>query len=114
MLFPVVYIMKKYHFGASLLAYGIISTIGYCLFILYMWATAPEGARTMQPVGKNFPQLAAALSQGFAIQAMFIPILKKNPNISQYKTFLTITYLVGGAVYMFIGYGGALSKYPET
>jgi hypothetical protein len=36
-LFPVVYIMKKYHFGASLLAYGIISTIGYCLFLLYMW-----------------------------------------------------------------------------
>lgn len=40
-LFPVVYIMKKYHFGASLLAYGIISTIGYCMFIMYMWAVAP-------------------------------------------------------------------------
>lgn len=36
-LFPVVYIMKKYHFGASLLAYGIISAIGYCCFLLYMW-----------------------------------------------------------------------------
>lgn len=40
-LFPVVYVMKKYHFGASLLAYGIISTIGYCLFLLYIWITAP-------------------------------------------------------------------------
>lgn len=36
-LFPVVYVMKKYHFGASLLAYGIISAIGYCCFLLYMW-----------------------------------------------------------------------------
>ena len=36
-LFPVVYIMKKYHFGESLLAYGIISVIGYCCFLLYMW-----------------------------------------------------------------------------
>lgn len=65
----------------------------------------------MQPVGKNFPQLAAALSQGFAIQGMFIPILKKNPNSSQHKIFLAITYIVGGAVYMFIGYGGAFSNY---
>jgi hypothetical protein len=44
-LFPVVYIMKKYHFGASLLAYGIISTIGYCFFLIYMWATAPSGPK---------------------------------------------------------------------
>lgn len=42
-LFPVIYIMKKYHFGASLLAYGIISTIGYCFFLLYIWFTAPQG-----------------------------------------------------------------------
>jgi hypothetical protein len=47
--------MKKYHFGASLLAYGIISTIGYCLFILYMWVNAPEGDNQLKPVDKHFP-----------------------------------------------------------
>jgi hypothetical protein len=58
---------------------------------------------------KHFPELAAALSQGFAIQAFFIPILKKNPNIDKHKKILLITYVVGAAIYMFIGYGGALS-----
>lgn len=42
-LFPIVYIMKKFHFGASLLAYGILSIIGYCIFLVWMWAVAPEG-----------------------------------------------------------------------
>jgi len=33
--------MKKYHFGASLLAYGILSIIGYCAFLTWMLATTP-------------------------------------------------------------------------
>jgi hypothetical protein len=101
--------MKKYHFGASLLAYGIISTIGYCFFILYMWFYAPTGPTTFVAVNKHFPQLAAALGQGFSIQVFFIPILKKNPNRFIYKRLLKITYLIGGLVYGFIGFGGALS-----
>jgi hypothetical protein len=28
MLFPIVYVMKKYDFGATLLAYGILSIVG--------------------------------------------------------------------------------------
>lgn len=101
--------MKKYHFGASLLAYGIVSTIGYCCFLLYMLVNAPDGDREFKPVNKYFPQLAAALSQGFAIQAFFIPILKQNPNTRKYKKILIITYLIGGLIYAFIGYGGSLS-----
>ena len=42
-LFPIVYVMKKFHFGASLLAYGILSIVGYCIFLLWMLITAPEG-----------------------------------------------------------------------
>ena len=42
-LFPIVYVMKKFHFGASLLAYGILSIIGYCIFLLWMLVTAPAG-----------------------------------------------------------------------
>lgn len=46
--------MKKYHFGASLLAYGILSTIGYCFFLIYMWATVPSGSHHLVPVDKHF------------------------------------------------------------
>ena len=42
-LFPLVYIMKKFHFGASLLAYGILSIVGYCIFLTWMCATSPAG-----------------------------------------------------------------------
>lgn len=101
--------MKKFHFGASLLAYGIISTIGYCFFILYMWINAPTGPKQLITVDKHFPQLAAALGQGFSIQAFFIPILKKNQNRYLYKRLLKVTYIIGGLAYTFIGYGGALS-----
>lgn len=43
LLFPIIYVMKKFHFGASLLAYGILSIIGYCVFLSWMWITAPSG-----------------------------------------------------------------------
>jgi amino acid permease len=108
-LFPAVYVMKKYNFGASLLAYGIISTIGYCFFILYMWINAPSGTKHFASFDSHFPQLAAALGQGFSIQAFFVPILKKNENKNNYKQLVKYAYLIGAIVYAFIGYGGSLS-----
>lgn len=99
--------MKKYQFGASLLAYGILSIIGYCLFLLWMWATAPSGAREVPASDHLFVDLAAALAQGFAIQTFFIPILKQNPKRQNYSKLLLLTYLIGTIVYTYIGYTGA-------
>ena len=108
-LFPIVYIMKKYHFGASLLAYGILSIIGYCTFLVWMWATAPSGDKTIPAADPLFVDLAAALGQGFAIQAFFIPILRQNKNRKDYGKLLIITYILGTLVYTYIGYSGAYS-----
>lgn len=108
-LFPLVYIMKKYHFGASLLAYGILSIIGYCCFLVWMWATAPSGSNSVPAADPLFVDLAAALAQGFAIQTFFIPILKQNKNRKLYSRLLFITYLVGTVVYTYIGYSGSFS-----
>jgi len=33
-LFPIVYLMKKFDFGTTLLAYGILSVIGIHIFIV--------------------------------------------------------------------------------
>lgn len=110
-LFPLIYVMKKYHFGATLMAYGIISTIGYCVFILYMWIIAPEGENKLKPVDSHFPALAAGLSQGLAIQTFFIPVLKQNGKTHLFKRILFVTYAIGAATYIFIGYGGALSTF---
>ena len=42
--------MKKFHFGASLLAYGILSIIGYCVFLTWMWVNAPRGEEAQKTV----------------------------------------------------------------
>lgn len=96
------------------MAYGIISTIGYCLFILYMWIIAPEGEAEWKPVDRRFPALAAGLAQGLAIQTFFIPILKQNGQRHKFKRLLLFTYIIGALAYIFIGYGGALSIDDET
>ena len=38
-----VFILKYFDLGASILAYGIISIIGYCIFLIWMLADAPTG-----------------------------------------------------------------------
>lgn len=40
-LFILVFIMKYFDFGASLLAYGIISIIGYIIFLVLLLSSAP-------------------------------------------------------------------------
>ena len=99
--------MKKYQFGASLLAYGILSIIGYCIFLMWMVGSSPTGPRDVPSTNPLFVDLAAALAQGFAIQTFFIPILKHNKNRHMYSKILLITYLIGTVVYTYIGYSGA-------
>lgn len=33
--------LNYFHFGAKLLGYGVISIIGYCIFLVWLIATAP-------------------------------------------------------------------------
>ena len=108
-LFPLVYVMKKFHFGASLLAYGILSIVGYCIFLTWMWATSPAGSKHVEEADSHFLEMGSALAQGFAIQGFFIPIMKQNPNRKNYGKMLIITYAIGIGVYTFIGYSGAIS-----
>ncbi len=115
-LFPIVYVMKKYDFGATLLAYGILSVvgnfcckIGYVLFLFWLTLTTDSGPKKIPATHPDFVDLAAALAQGFAIQTFFIPILKKNPNNKLYKKMLGLTYVIGTIIYLFIAYSGAYS-----
>ena len=105
-LFPLVYVMKKFKFGVYLLAYGVLSVIGYCLFLIWMLATAPSGSNKMIPADSDGSELLAMLNLGFAIQGAFIPIMKNNNNKSGYNKLLIITFIIGSCVYGFIGYAG--------
>ena len=40
-LLGLVFVLNYFHFGAKLLGYGIISIVGYCIFLIWLVATAP-------------------------------------------------------------------------
>lgn len=46
-LFIMVFIMKYFDLGASLLAYGIVSIVGYCIFLIWLLASSPKGNNIM-------------------------------------------------------------------
>lgn len=43
-LFFLTFILNYFHFGAKLLGYGVISIVGYCLFLIWLISTAPQGS----------------------------------------------------------------------
>lgn len=113
-LFPLVYVMKKFKFGVYLLAYGVLSVIGYCLFLVWMLATAPSGSNQMIAADTDGSELLAMLNLGFAIQGAFIPIMKNNSNKKGYNKLLVITFMIGSFVYGFIGYAGGYGILNRT
>lgn len=79
-LFILVLVIKFKEFGATLMAYGIVSIAAYLLFVT--WVVGSEepknDGKSLQLFGGSGIDLAAALGQAFAIQCFFIPVLKKN------------------------------------
>lgn len=106
-LFILVFVMKYFDFGASLLAYGIVSVIGYVIFLVLLVDEAPAGENKIPLVGNGVVDMAASMGQAFAIQTFFIPILRKNPQQENYQLYIFLSYLVGTLVYLFIGYAGS-------
>ena len=50
-LLGLVFLLNYFHFGAKLLGYGIISIIGYCIFLIWLLASAPGGSEVMPVTG---------------------------------------------------------------
>lgn len=95
------------------MAYGIASIAIYLIYLLGVLISNPksEPVTPLTPfTGRVFP-LIAAMSQGFMIQVFLIPFLQ---NLKDHKAeeknfakYTFISYLVGGAVYLFIAEVGA-------
>ena len=58
------------------MGFGIISIIGYCIFLIWMLASAPSGDNKIPEFGSGAVNLAASMGQAFAIQTFFIPVLR--------------------------------------
>ena len=59
-----------------MLGYGILSIVGYCIFLIWLAASAPSGDNTIPIAGSGEVNMAASMGQAFAIQTFFIPVLK--------------------------------------
>lgn len=57
--------------------------------------------------------MAAALSQAFAIQCFFIPVLKKNKETKKHRLYLIIAFIAGGLAYAYIAFMGSYGIYSS-
>ncbi len=52
-IFFLIFVLKYFDFGASLMAYGIISIFAYMIFLIWVIASAPSGQTNWKPIGTN-------------------------------------------------------------
>lgn len=97
--------MRRFHVGAKLLAYGIISIIMYLTFITWAQFTAPKGMAIMRPFENDSVNFAAALLMAYSIHDFVVQIMIKNPNRNEYPKLVVITYILGTIAYTYISYG---------
>ncbi len=108
-LFGLIMFLKYIRFGAHLLGYGVISIAIYCIFLIWILASAQPGPAKMPYFGSGSARTAAAMAQAFSIQQFFIPVLKELPMIET-KNFVKLTlivYAIGGIIYLFIAMVGS-------
>lgn len=103
MIFFMTLVLKKYQIGEKLLAYGIVSVIGYAIFLIWAQATSPSGESKVQPFGKNYSNFSAVLLGALSIHDFLVQVMIHNPNRKVFSKLIMWTYLIGGLTYMFMG-----------
>jgi amino acid permease len=99
------------HLGVSILGIGVISVIGYCIFLTWLISTAPTGDNKIAMFGVGAPSLAASMGLAFSIQTFFIPVLREMQDYRKYERYTLIAYVVGGSIYMYIAFAGSFGIY---
>lgn len=74
-----VILVRIYHVGEETLAYGIISIIGYVIFLIWAQLSAPDGPKTVKTIGEPVT-LASTLIMAFMIHDFLVNNIIKNPN----------------------------------
>jgi amino acid permease len=101
-------VMKYFEFGANLMGYGLVSTLGYLVFLVWVVASRPEGGNSFPAVGNGIAGFAAMMGNAFGIQGFFIPVLKRHRPSSNYVPILITAFATAAGSYYFIAYMGAI------
>jgi len=89
------------------MGYGIISIVGYLIFLIWVIASAPSGGNTIPAFGTGAAGFAAMMGNAFSIQGFFIPVIRCYKQPRQHVLLLLIAYIIGGLAYYYIAYMGA-------
>lgn len=93
------------------MGYGVISIVGYLLFLIWVVAAAPSGNRTVPATGTGITSFAAMMGNAFSIQGFFIPVMKCHKNEGKHSFILFLAFLAGGLAYYYIAFMGSFGMY---
>lgn len=97
--------MRYIRFGERLLAFGILSIIGYLSFLTWAQVTAPHEPKYLPAAGPKFIDLAASLIMGYSIQNFIVQVLFKTTTNDKFHKVVAWVYIAGTLVYTYISYG---------
>ena len=89
------------------MGYGVISIVGYLLFLIWVVASRPSGPQSVPAIGSGFAGFASMMGSAFSIQGFFIPVLKSHPNPKKHVWILFISYVIGMTAYYYIAFLGS-------
>jgi hypothetical protein len=98
------------HLGVKILGFGILSIMGYCVFLIWLVCASPPGPNKIPLFGDGAVTLAASMGQAFSIQSFFLPVLYESKNRNNYSLYLLCAFLIGGSTYLFIAIAGSYGK----
>lgn len=104
LLFCAILVVRIYHIGEEILAYGIISIVTYLLFLLWAFFTAPAGPHSV-PVEGPSVTLIATLMMGYSIHDFLVQNLIKNPRRYEYQGVVKATFFLGTIAYAYMTFG---------
>lgn len=96
------------------MGYGVVSIVGYLLFLIWVVSAAPSGNKTVPAVGTGVAGFAAMMGNAFSIQGFFIPVMKCHKNEAKHNLILFLAFLVGGLAYYYIAFMGSFGNFTDS
>jgi hypothetical protein len=98
MLLVLVVVVRITQFMEETMAFGVLSIVLFVAFMIWAFATAPAGPKSVPVFGPPFV-LAATLVNAYEIHDFFVQNVIKNPRRHEYHSIVKWTFGLGALVY---------------
>jgi hypothetical protein len=104
-------LLKYFELGAHLMGYGVVSIVGYLVFLIWVVASRPSGGNVFPAVGTGVAGFASLMGSAFSIQGFFIPVLRSHKSTKNHVWILGCAYLGGIMAYYYIAFMGGFGTH---